>query len=91
MCVATLSTEQEDIGLSDRWRVFAKDQRKGRSDILFGARVPHRTVGSVGLCCVFSSLASFVEFEPNNNNKVFDPRITHFYLLSFIKIARYCF
>lgn len=88
--MATLSTEQ-DIGPSDRWRFFAKDRRKGRSDILFGARAPHQTVGSVGLCCVFSSLASFVEFERNNNNEVFDPRITHFYLLPFIEIARYCF
>lgn len=73
----TLSTEQ-DIGPSDRWRFFAKDGRKGRFDILCGARALHRTVCSVGLCCVFSSLASVVEFERNNNNKVFDPRTKNF-------------
>lgn len=59
---------------------FAKHQRKDRFDILCGARALHRTVGSVALCSVFSSLASVVEFERNNNNEVFDPRITHFYL-----------
>lgn len=69
--------------------------RTERSLLVFRERLKERSVRSCAeperrterwvrldcvVCSVHSSFASFVKFERNNNNKVFDPRITHFYL-----------